>query len=1180
MAHTYRKLIESGNCRVAYVFHVMGYPWAVCTDSDIVKLIEPGTSKANFLRNRMFGKVHNEAYYPSDHVVIVPTLDPMLGVQTITTKTIGLPEISGWSVNIFDESHYADWSFYTDDSFRGLDGLHRIATHLDYGRRWGFLGDNITAEGGQVPVNEHTDGSDTLYNAIDETNTVKYLWINHECIAVNDVTGTFPRYNAEIVMRGCFKSRRQYHLKEQLGSFEPMISDVPSSIAGHFANLWAIPLDANGECFYDDNNKPVIGLERYGVVSPDIQTIYGVTTVTLTSGLDTLKNNIDYGTTDKTESHLAKFFFCRGDSGTDWYDIYSKGQKPHMYIAEFRATNIPEYMLDPDASVGLAYANGIWQWHPIWLCEKNSTVSFNSAEELVAAINQELKYLETGDVNQKTGNGEDKNARVRLLGKYEIKKTAPLVVYEALPFGSNNSSGSSDFPMWYMHQLTRTPFHWMQLGFPSTYLYHGKYSQVGGICQVLLGLGVPFSVFDDTMYKQPVYYRSYHRNSKLDWFYMRGSLWSNGEGWLHTQIKDQNFDVYPITTTEKKSKMDNRVMWLPEIYTNQELFWNSEYDGLLTVNHYSHSVPCDSGREAAFVDFHSKNYPTDFFVAKYFYQWDWRAAPLYQGLQSYTEARIDVDLTPHVRKAGFAHTGNLHTYDLDAPLKYPVGVTIGIGPHYGSVTTHENIVIDNNRRLDKITVDSLSTEPRAYYGSCLIDVPAYSLDMSDASEEEKADATLRSSSSTYVDPFAIRLKRSDTANRPIDIIKAFLGYSSSIIIPPQEKRLHEPFFRDDTLDDTLYSIINWNSLGELTEWTECDFGVSIPTKSFRLYDFVDTLMQMFGLSSYFLWNDSRGQMQIEFRKFGEINSSNLAIINRSIGTDVIIPGGVSEDHFDSKIYNAISLEYTGVDGSKNSFRISNSDVFSVIQRPLTELKIEPVFYTFGPIVDNKDAFTEHFMDILLRLGSIKPTYSRRLTYASKFRVTPGFEISVTDPSAHYPNTHDLGLVAATALVTRYRTNLSDSTIDIDCNVSGDYEYHGIAPSCRIDLTAISRGPNNTYFDCTPEDHYGHSTIKDIYFFDCFDLSDIDNPEPKGCNCNNYKCNLFIQDTGVIIPAQVIVSGSTMRVICDPGASVPETGTAILSYREFGVVEPCQKLWIYYADSNGRVGTTRKGDFWS
>src|SRR5690606_22259203 len=98
------------------------------------------------------------------------------------------------------------------------------------------------------------------------------------------------------------------------------------------------------------------------------------------------------------------------------------------------------------------------------------------------------------------------------------------------------------------------------------------------------------------------------------------------------------------------------------------------------------------------------------------------------------------------------------------------------------------------------------------------------------------------------------------------------------------------------------------------------FGVSIPTKSFRLYDFVDTLMQMFGLSSYFLWNDSRGQMQIEFRKFGEINSSNLAIINRSIGTDVIIPGGVSEDHFDSKIYNAISLEYTGVDGSKNSFR--------------------------------------------------------------------------------------------------------------------------------------------------------------------------------------------------------------------------------------------------------------------
>jgi hypothetical protein len=393
-------------------------------------------------------------------------------------------------------------------------------------------------------------------------------------------------------------------------------------------------------------------------------------------------------------------------------------------------------------------------------------------------------------------------------------------------------------------------------------------------------------------------------------------------------------------------------------------------------------------------------------------------------------------------------------------------------------------------------------------------------------------------------------------------------------------------------DDTT-SFIDWDNLARLLVWPNNNVKSYVPQVSYNLKDAINEEMRLRGITSCVDWDDTAGHTVVRFRLFGDRNMSLVSTTGRYLNETNLVPQAVLEEHLDAKLYNKLVLDYKIESWDPNinqlaetghTFSIQNRDAFSVIQREVNVLSINPIFSYF-PELSSEDAeitFTAHFLPILQRLGIIKPTQSREVTWSGRYLTTPGRENLITDPSGYLPANHEPGLLANMIYITQQTVDLTKGTIKITYLVSGPNARCGYAPSCKIKVADITLGGEGAYFQGVPEDYYGGLTIKDVFFFDCFDLSGQTQPLPRTCSCSNYAVNIAHDESGAIITgacAVVNVGGAwNLRVYCNT-ASLPADGNLTIMYRNIANVQPCQRSWLYLADEYGKVDSTKYGDPW-
>jgi hypothetical protein len=1132
--------------------------------------------------------------YPAYQALVFPTLHPELGVQTTKCKSVGFAEVSSWKLKIVDQHLGATWPHVVDgDSVWGLEGLHRVADLGDEIHGWGFLTDNLETGLSTLSISEE---SSVLYGRIHNAAAPKWLWIGHECIAVQDTNETYPNYSPIVLGRGLFRSKDQYHFVDAIEQVNQIIADVPGSIAGHYCWLWAIPLTEDGGWQYDASGNPIIAMEsaRCGIVSENLVTDKGVTQITVNPCLDALKNKITYDVTTSIAGHIGKYIFCRGASGTEWGNIGAHAQKPHLIISEYE---LDYASTREQGDYGADTVYGRWTTKPVWLCAKNDSVSFDTLEDLVIAVNAELAKLNlcyrSGGVSgydQFTGDGTALNDYVGLMHEYQVTKDYDFFnVSTSSSFdnalGDEKQGSLATNGMWYLKQTTGGGN-----AYQSGTVYYGKWSMVGGIAQVVLGLGIPHLV---EIHREPVEYRR-DDNHRLDCF-------SRYEDPLWYSYTWHDFTVNSIKTYDPAAQFMGALF---QPFGGEDTHFQF----------HSFGVPAGLCQRPEILEF---IHPEDVFCAKYFRQWDWINFPMATFIPNWDDAVSDNNIPDTADTEGVLHmVEDLYYSDCSLWIEatnvrqFTQGSTIRIGQYSAVIDSWHYDVDDSDEYLETTNADieQLVSENSngVSVGSCLICIPAWSTGNMSTDPTEI--------NTQYVhdldDPNALKLYRSDCAGSVVEITQSFLGYSGTdIMLPFQERRYYIPFFRDDTTDDTT-SIIDWDSLDEMLSSPVQGASTSVPYDSFVLLDALDAELKFYGLGMYEDWDSEHCQVVYRFRPFGNLIASAALNLGRLITVNDLIIDSVEEDHLDLPLFNRVTVDFypqlsisaiaatpsgnqtsvVGVGGSstgKNTITAIVDDVFSVVHREILNLKISLIFTHLPNVSEGNTPINDHLKRLIAVLNEHKPTQKRDLIYSSRFRTAPGRECIITDPAAHYPGTHQAGLVAANIMITEQKVDLSRNVISLCYLVSGDNAQHGYAPSCRFAIGSVSLNADG--FTVTPEDHYSSFTNepKDIYYFDCYDVSDYANPIPRTCACGNYsvfvyKCDEVIGANNPIPGTCAIVEESgvdRLRVYCDESL-LPTTGNMIVTFASFDDCESCQKLWLFFSDEYARVGTVgRRGDVW-
>lgn len=367
----------AGGGRYAAVFHVAGMPWAVTTDKDLVAaLSDPGAVSdaqkyARAYRRLLFGKrlVTVFGHYPSDHVQVIPSLDPDLGKQSISyDESKGLSG-GGWGVKFGRDAHGAEYSHFREgavsDTYDGLDVMPDPI--YDSTVKTGILDVDWGGVVGTLTWNNDT-GLLAKVVAATAAGNPYYTWFGSSCVALRDNTlGT----NTAHAYPNCLRTPSEKVIVDTLDDSSMQITSAPStSIVGMSATLWLVPMTADGDIAglptagdltdLDLYTKPV--QFRAGPVKPSPRCDPEGWKIDCGFWQDFLNVNIPV---DIFDGELRGYKFSRAPSPLD-----GTITRPHLEIREFD---------------GLAYVVT-----EIWLCAEQESVTYSSTANLVIALNEAL----------------------------------------------------------------------------------------------------------------------------------------------------------------------------------------------------------------------------------------------------------------------------------------------------------------------------------------------------------------------------------------------------------------------------------------------------------------------------------------------------------------------------------------------------------------------------------------------------------------------------------------------------------------------------------------------------------------------------------------------------------------------------------------------------------------------
>jgi hypothetical protein len=375
MAATYEEALRTGGGRVEYVFHVHGFPWAVCTHPAVGALISDVANSCKIYavgsgasqRGEMFGFaepiVAGTPFFPADDVVITHGLQPP-GSQTFKlSATQGLVEVGGWSVEIAHREYGLTLPHRPDNPCFGLEGLHTVPdprtdgtiSHASLERAL-LVGDTALYLDGD---SDH--GIADLVTANLAAGLPTYLWIGHEVVAV-----TAMPVGSYTVERGVWRSREQSHFLDDHDGCPILVADAPiGGATSRPCTLWAVLVD-------DDCTEVLdLALARTGRVSTKIRSERGMTSVDCDGWTDWLRTPIK---NRSFSAPLKGYVFSRPSASAD---ALSDAAGHFVYY---------EYDAVP------AIQNPVH----VWLCAAGTSVYFETYEDVVDAFNMEMVLIHTG----------------------------------------------------------------------------------------------------------------------------------------------------------------------------------------------------------------------------------------------------------------------------------------------------------------------------------------------------------------------------------------------------------------------------------------------------------------------------------------------------------------------------------------------------------------------------------------------------------------------------------------------------------------------------------------------------------------------------------------------------------------------------------------------------------------
>jgi len=1133
---SYKNIVENGGGKIAHLWHVGGYPWAVTDTPELIDaLSDTGQVIIQKARKRLFGNnswTQTGTIVPAYTVPIFPGLIRWFGdVKWDLSEVGGIIEGGNWSVRIEDRVHGYDWPHTpSGDISWGLEGLTRVVNVYDSTvHGWAFIGEAFLRNIGgatttEIYVNEQS--ANKLYSRIDATSGDEFvlLWINHECVAVNTVDGSYPNYNIDlcdfgVAARGLYHSRPQDHFMGSLAGVNPIMADVPGSIVGKYCWLYSIPLDADGQIMVSPNGEPMIVDELRGVISPNISTVDSVTTVPIRSVHAAAERRVEIENSEAAETQLAGFVFCRGN--VESYDldlIRKRWQQPHLSIVEYVYPFTPsqnEFQYGDTHSVwgDLArrcnqlgwwegdkhvqfkyYSDGDWidaettfaPWREsyIWICGENETVTFETAGDVIDALNAELAACYDGSSRH--------SKETRLFHKYKVNR-----------FGDRGFVFAVDEHMTYVGKDGKT---------------------------------------HDTVNLRPMI------TGPLAWVFNLGVPIAETE------------NIYTLLSVQNKGDSGEKTCRYRSGFALME---TCEHDMVLPLN----NIALDGqGRwwmkTTKVLDLKEDQGQT---VPRYYYTYPWvdNAVLIPDRADSYLWS---IDLPVHSGnysppKSEYDGTSKFYlsnSTDLDA-WNYGEPFTLGKDQDVRRLPlltgAIDSLVNSNQFNLKELVSEtSLGFNPS---DSVLnVGFSLFHLPLIDGGDFHAVSKALQSDSTTLSHVF-----------------RALLGESMSGIFMAKEIQHSAcPFFTDD---ENFLSCIDWDSLDALPHPVG-NFSIPKDKITDNIFDLLKDELLFHGATMTREFSHSDLIWKFRFKQIDAINVSEAKKSGLVLRGTKMVAGAPEESNGIGEIYNGIEIKPLDT-----TIITTGSHAVGDTYRRI--LKIDPSVSVLN--VGRADRTTKRWLNDLgqffgrmLRIIST-PTVEQSKDITIMQNLFPvGREVFVIDSTARLPFTHELGLSMQPVLITGCSYNHRKNTGTIRYRIGNGISSlgYGYAPAAFLEAGNFTKSVGS--WSGYPNDHEftAPSDARDVYFFDCFNLSIPDNPaEDTECGCDDYKVWAIEIDTWnwTPLPFTCSVDGpSGLLTLTGDTTEIDTTKDYVIIYRGFDDLETCQKYWVVHADDNNTIGT--------
>jgi hypothetical protein len=349
----------SGN-KLAQVYFVSGMPWAITDSQELVDNIDTN------LRRKLFGVNARgvPAAYPADDVVIIPTLDPNTGDQTIQyTQKKGLT-VGGWKVRFDSDNIGSNFSDYYDGDCYGLLGLDVRPRLVDPDIKIAELDSEYPIPGttGSAKIRDVAGFAAWVTAGIAGGNYV-IAWIGQHAIAIDGIAGPTNEVYT-LTFKTCFRSKQEFLFPTDSNDRVVQIYSAPvTGIVGRAAYHFLIELKDNGTLQEDfstggDDVYPIIYRQGQVQANPDKDgSTWTINHTGFTSWL-----NVDVPN-PVVRGGLRGFCLSRQRSA---------GQKPHIIMRE------------EDGALSNATKE-------LWLCDEGEVIYFDTKQDLLDAVMSELE---------------------------------------------------------------------------------------------------------------------------------------------------------------------------------------------------------------------------------------------------------------------------------------------------------------------------------------------------------------------------------------------------------------------------------------------------------------------------------------------------------------------------------------------------------------------------------------------------------------------------------------------------------------------------------------------------------------------------------------------------------------------------------------------------------------------